>query len=303
MESSEKIKRYKKMRATQQWLIKTCIHCMIIWSLLNMIILLVNKYGQIFHIPKSREYLCYTLLIVLFVLIRFPVLLSRFEAIESGKIGKQTDNGERNKKSGARATDTIKLPKLVTNPELALLIKEYKRKKVRTISMYCCVGIAFVVGFTSLFFTLFVYDFSPFKENPVPKLDQFLIPIMMACVTIFYIIKVITFTTSKIDKDFIKQVDGLKAKTPELVAANLQESKLGFPMEIMDSSNRLVVSMAAFVRHCVENGLYDPYTIEAWRPIDGLVYNAKGKPISAKQLAQSYQDQLMKGTIIPPHTS
>lgn len=148
------------MRATQQWLIKTCIHCMIIWSLLNMIILLVNKYGQIFHIPKSREYLCYTLLIVLFVLIRFPVLLSRFEAIESGKIGKQTDNGERNKKSGARATDTIKLPKLVTNPELALLIKEYKRKKVRTISMYCCVGIAFVVGFTSLFFTLFVYDFS-----------------------------------------------------------------------------------------------------------------------------------------------
>ena len=258
MESSEKIKRYKKMRATQQWLIKTCIHCMIIWSLLNMIILLVNKYGQIFHIPKSREYLCYTLLIVLFVLIRFPVLLSRFEAIESGKIGKQTDNGERNKKSGARATDTIKLPKLVTNPELALLIKEYKRKKVRTISMYCCVGIAFVVGFTSLFFTLFVYDFSPFKENPVPKLDQFLIPIMMACVTIFYIIKVITFTTSKIDKDFIKQVDGLKAKTPELVAANLQESKLGFPMEIMDSSNRLVVSMAAFVRHCVENGLYDP---------------------------------------------
>ena len=82
MESSEKIKRYKKMRATQQWLIKTCIHCMIIWSLLNMIILLVNKYGQIFHIPKSREYLCYTLLIVLFVLIRFPELLSRFEAIE-----------------------------------------------------------------------------------------------------------------------------------------------------------------------------------------------------------------------------
>ena len=114
MESSEKIKRYKKMRATQQWLIKTCIHCMIIWSLLNMIILLVNKYGQIFHIPKSREYLCYTLLIVLFVLIRFPALLSRFEAIESGKIGKQTDNGERNKKSGARATDTIKLPKLGT---------------------------------------------------------------------------------------------------------------------------------------------------------------------------------------------
>ena len=43
MESSEKIKRYKKMRATQQWLIKTCIHCMIIWSLLNMIILLVNN--------------------------------------------------------------------------------------------------------------------------------------------------------------------------------------------------------------------------------------------------------------------
>ena len=36
MESSEKIKRYKKMRATQQWLIKTCIHCMIIWSLLNL---------------------------------------------------------------------------------------------------------------------------------------------------------------------------------------------------------------------------------------------------------------------------
>lgn len=291
------------MRATQQWLLKTCIHCMIIWSLSNMMILLVNRFGKIIHIPESREYLCYALLIVLYVLIRFPALLSRFEAIENGKDGKQNNVYPPKNSAGEKAKETIKLPGLVTNPELTLLIKEYKRKKTRTISMYCCTGIAFVVGFTSLFFTLFVYDFSPFKENPVPKLDQFLIPIMMACVTTFYIVKVITFTTSKIDKDFIKQVEALKAKTDELKAMEPQTSSLGFPLEIMDASNHLAVSMAAFVRHCVENGLYDPYTIEAWRPIDGLILNGKGNPISAKQLAQSYQDQLMKGTILPPHIS
>lgn len=294
---------YRKLRATSHWLLQTLVQCMLVWSVANTLVLIVNRYVNGFHIPKNREYIAYALLIFFYILIRFPNLISRYEAIEKGKARTKQGGYNQKNETNARFAKVNKLPPLVTNPELTLLIREYKRKKILSVALYCCSGLAIILGFTSLFFLLFVYDFSPLKSNPVPELDQFILPIMMACVTTFYTIRVIIFRLSKLDEQLVSKVTALKQSIEKNVPIEKAISPLGFPPEIMDGDNHLVVSMAAFVRHCVENGLYDPYTIEAWRPIDGLVYNAKGKPISAKQLAQSYQDQLMKGTIMPPHTS
>ena len=79
---------------------------------------------------------------------------------------------------------------------------------------------------------------------------------------------------------------------PSRVAYNLS-----LPSEICDETGRLQVSMAEFVRYCVKGSMYEPYTNKAWKPIDGMLLNKEGKPISSKQLAQSYQDLLSKGTV------
>lgn len=299
----DKTKHYRKLRATSHWLLQTLIQCMIVWSIANALILVLNHYVKEFHIPKSREYVAYVLLILFYVLTRFPELISRFEAIEKGE--SRIKQGGENQKGGvdSQVARNTQQPALATNPELTLLIREYKRKKILSVALYCCSGLAMILAFTSLFFLLFVYDFSPLKSNPVPKLDQFILPIMMACVIVFYTIKVIVFRLSKLDKQLVSKIEHLKQSDEDSAPSEMPVSSLGFPPEIMDSNNRLTISMAAFVRHCVENGLYDPYTIEAWRPIDGMILNGKGKSISAKQLAQSYQDQLMKGTLVPPRIS
>lgn len=294
---------YRKLRATSHWLLQTLIQCMLVWSVANTLVLIFNRYVNGFHIPKNREYVAYALLILFYVLIRFPDLISRYEAIEKGKARTKQGGDNPKNETDTRVAKANKLPPLVTNPELTLLIREYKRKKILSVALYCCSGLAIILGFTSIFFLLFVYDFSPMKSNPVPELDQFILPIMMACVTTFYTIRVIVYRLSKLDEQFVSKVAALKLSIGKNAPIEKVISPLGFPPEIMDGDNHLAVSMAAFVRHCVENGLYVPYTIEAWRPIDGLVLNGKGRPISAKQLAQSYQDQLMKGTITPPHIS
>ncbi len=74
-------------------------------------------------------------------------------------------------------------------------------------------------------------------------------------------------------------------------------SEYNFPPEIVDKKSHLKVSMACFVRYCVKNELFKPYTKQGWTPIDGLIYSKTSKLISAKQLAQSYQDLLTKGTL------
>jgi hypothetical protein len=72
-----------------------------------------------------------------------------------------------------------------------------------------------------------------------------------------------------------------------------------FPTTVLADDRRFAKSMAAFVRYCVENGLFYPFTKEAWRPINSKVFDKKGKPVTAEQLAQSYQDQVSKGLISP----
>ncbi len=80
---------------------------------------------------------------------------------------------------------------------------------------------------------------------------------------------------------------------------NNSELEYGFPEEIMDENHKLKVSMAEFVRYCYKNKYYEDYTRAAWKPIHNKILNNQGKPISAKQLAQSYQDEVSKGHITP----
>lgn len=72
-----------------------------------------------------------------------------------------------------------------------------------------------------------------------------------------------------------------------------------FPTTVLTEDRRFAKSMAAFVRYCVKNGMFHPFTKEAWRPINNKVLDRKGKPVTANQLAQSYQDQVSKGLISP----
>lgn len=74
-----------------------------------------------------------------------------------------------------------------------------------------------------------------------------------------------------------------------------------FPPEVLTEDRRFAKSMAAFVRYCEKNGMFYPFTKEAWRPIHNKVFDGKGNPVTADQLAQSYQDQISKGSIVPTH--
>ena len=48
---------YRKLRATSHWLLQTLVQCMLVWSVANTLVLIVNRYVNGFHIPKNREYM------------------------------------------------------------------------------------------------------------------------------------------------------------------------------------------------------------------------------------------------------
>lgn len=282
-------------------MIQTFMQSLVVYGATMVLFQLMERYVKSITIPEAKQTLAYILLIILYVLFQIPELFIRLENIDKGK-GTE-DNGGPSKRKIANKDKSLPpaVAALLHNPEYVLLNKEYKRKKTSTVIVSWCLGIAMMAGLTSSFFMLFVYEDAIFYTRPVPMPDQILTPIMIVSVMVFYTMKVVGVRLASLDKYYCSKISELKEKENKELASEQHRPSLGFPTEIMDENNRLIISMAAFVRYCVKNGKFEPYTIEAWRPIEGKVFNDKDRPLSAKQLAQSYQDQLMKGTITPPH--
>ena len=75
---------------------------------------------------------------------------------------------------------------------------------------------------------------------------------------------------------------------PELTQAILDKQ--------IDASGNLLVSQAGFVRYCDNKGFFKPCNRrEDWSRIDGMLTNKKGSKLSAKMLAQAYQDSVKIG--------
>ena len=59
---------------------------------------------------------------------------------------------------------------------------------------------------------------------------------------------------------------------------------------LIDENNQLLGPRADFVRFCIANKYFHPYGREDWKPIDNLLKGPGGKPVTAEQLAQTFQD-------------
>ena len=74
---------------------------------------------------------------------------------------------------------------------------------------------------------------------------------------------------------------------PKLYAAALEHAlKEG----LIDENNQLQGPRSDFVRFCIANKYSHPYGREDWKPIDNLLKGPGGKPVTAEQLAQTFQD-------------
>lgn len=63
---------------------------------------------------------------------------------------------------------------------------------------------------------------------------------------------------------------------------------------LIDKTGRLLKPRAAFVRFCTEHKYFGGCLLNDWRPIDSLLTDSKGRPVTAEKLAQSYQDIMTK---------
>ncbi len=110
-------------------------------------------------------------------------------------------------------------------------------------------------------------------------------------------LKTASLRTESLETKLSSRPEKKGSETIPVETSSTVHADFNFPSEIVDDNAHLKVSMACFVRHCVKNNLFEPYTKQAWSPVDGMLYDKNNRPISAKQLAQSYQDQMTKGTL------
>lgn len=280
-----------------RWLFQSLLLCVIAWSVVMAMVQIVNKYGQNIHIPDSRLPYMYTIIILFILIMRSFKLIQEFESTE---------------KNAARVislakTQSLPIPDKVGSKsvhsgtkednEYFLKRREYEHKKTRIIVLYTCASVVLFASITSLFFLFFVYDDAPLRKQPVPLLDQILIPVSLAATIILINVKTASYAIESLEKRMFSPQKGENPSyAPEQVNAPRQLEH-NFPAEILNGEMQLVCSMSAFVRYCVSKEYYYPYTKKAWAPIDGLIRDTKDKPITAKQLAQSYQDMMSKGTL------
>lgn len=59
---------------------------------------------------------------------------------------------------------------------------------------------------------------------------------------------------------------------------------------LIDENNRLLKPRSEFVRFCIDYMYFYPYKRSDWRKLENILKDSEGKPISAAQLAQTFQD-------------
>jgi len=95
-----------------------------------------------------------------------------------------------------------------------------------------------------------------------------------------------------------KQVGKPKPKGDAKAIAAIPALKKAIDAEKIDENGTLLVYRSEFVIFCDENGFFAPRNEErGWAPIDNLLRDKNGKPISKKQLRQSYQDLVKTGQL------
>lgn len=104
------------------------------------------------------------------------------------------------------------------------------------------------------------------------------------------------YSLYRIRRSDISLIENITPQHPNILRADLGHD---FPTTVLTQERRVAKSMADFVRYCDKEDLYLPFTKQAWRPLENNIFNKQGKPITAAQLAQCYQDQLAKGLIMP----
>lgn len=77
---------------------------------------------------------------------------------------------------------------------------------------------------------------------------------------------------------------------PESIRRAVEDGKVG-------DNLCLRCTITDFVKYCVEKHFFEPYNIAQWRQIDCCLKDSKEKIITAKQLAQCYQDLQSKGKV------
>lgn len=67
---------------------------------------------------------------------------------------------------------------------------------------------------------------------------------------------------------------------------------------LIDEDNRLQVPRSDFVRFCVKNDYFRPHRKENWKAIDKVLKDQRtGEPVTAAQLAQTFQDLQARGGV------
>ena len=80
--------------------------------------------------------------------------------------------------------------------------------------------------------------------------------------------------------------------------AAIPELKKAIEAKKIDEYGTLLVYRSEFVVFCDENGFFAPRNEErGWAPIDNLLHDKSGNPISKKKLRQSYQDLVKTGQL------
>ena len=289
--------KYNKWRAFAEWLFNSLILCTIACSLLMTMVMAMDQFVHIVRIPEQNRPVMYTIYIMFILIMRSFSLISSLEKIEKGASTPTDENA-----GAEQISATSPLPSrvsIMTEEEKRnfLLMKEYEHKKTRIMVLHTCSAVAIFAGVTSMFFFWFVYDDAILRSKPVPVLDQILIPVMMGAAIVMFSVKATSLSIEALEKRLFSTSPKPQKQSAETEQPVLSELDHSFPDEIMDNNHQLRVSMSAFVRYCVKQGYYFPYTIKAWEPVGDRIVSQKGKRISAKQLAQSYQDLLSKGTL------
>ena len=159
--------------------------------------------------------------------------------------------------------------------------KQY-RKRLRTYKfvIYMVLSAMFVIGVGLLF--IWLYD--KLGGSFMSRGWQIFFMITFALLAAALQIPEYLADLRKIDLE--DETNTASAKPKPYAAALDHARKEGF----IDENNQLQGSRSEFVRFCIANKYFHPYGREDWKSIDNLLKGPGGKPVTAEQLAQTFQD-------------